>query len=192
MRFIATFLPLRPYCEKISTCLLNDADILATYGCTFWCSQIVHKHTYSLNTAIVLDCVTESSYTSVVWGVCMPQYFRTLPGLDQGARLSVLYSGFSVVPSFTGYRIIMLKKCLQLCFSTSKLAINRSVSSVFINLHRADCVCLYSMELASVTKPKKYKKTHLPRNRFVFSTYLNLRGGETKENYFRGTWWRKG
>jgi len=48
------------------------------------------------------------------------------------------------------------------------------------------------MELVSVTKPKKYKKTHLPRNRFVFSTYLNLRGGETKENYFRGTWWRKG
>jgi len=33
IRFNATFLPLRPYCENICTTFLNDAKSLATYGC---------------------------------------------------------------------------------------------------------------------------------------------------------------
>jgi len=36
-----------------------------------------------------------------------------------------------------------------------KLAINRSVLSVFMNLHFPDSVCLYSMDFVSVTKPLK-------------------------------------
>jgi len=31
--FNATFLPIRPYCEKICTFFLNDAESLTTYGC---------------------------------------------------------------------------------------------------------------------------------------------------------------
>jgi len=41
IRFNATFLPLRPYCEKLYTTFLNDVESLTTYGCVLWCSQIV-------------------------------------------------------------------------------------------------------------------------------------------------------
>ena len=33
IRFNATFLPLRPYCKKICTAFLNDAESLTTYDC---------------------------------------------------------------------------------------------------------------------------------------------------------------
>jgi len=33
IRFNATFLLLRPYCEEICTSFLNDAEIATTYGC---------------------------------------------------------------------------------------------------------------------------------------------------------------
>jgi len=46
-----------------------------------------------------------------------------------------------------------VKKKSVVLFSTSKVPVNSSVVSVFINLHCADCVCLYSMDLVSVTKP---------------------------------------
>jgi len=46
----------------------------------------------------------------------------------------------------------MAKVCLQPCCSASKLAMNRSVVLVFINLHYADCALLYSMDFVSVTK----------------------------------------
>ena len=39
IRLNATFLPLRPYCKKMCTSFLNDAESLTTYGCALWCSQ---------------------------------------------------------------------------------------------------------------------------------------------------------
>ena len=62
IRCNATFLPLRPYWEKICTCFLNDAKILITYGCVLWCSQIVYIRSYSLNITttfyFVIECRT--------------------------------------------------------------------------------------------------------------------------------------
>jgi len=65
---------------------LNDAESLKTYGYTLWCSQIVYIRPYSLNTTTAFDFATECSDVSVCFeGVCMPQCFRTLSGLDQGS-----------------------------------------------------------------------------------------------------------
>ena len=41
IRFNITFLPLRTSYEKISTWFLKDAEILTTYACMLWRSQIV-------------------------------------------------------------------------------------------------------------------------------------------------------
>jgi len=41
---------LRPYCEKIYTIFLNDAEILTRYFCVLWCSQNIYIRPYSLNT----------------------------------------------------------------------------------------------------------------------------------------------
>jgi len=51
-----------------------------------WCSQIVYIRHYCFNTATAFYFVTECSDVAVFSfdGVWMPQYFRTLPGLDQG------------------------------------------------------------------------------------------------------------
>jgi len=80
---------LRPYCEKMYTTFLNDVEILTTCGCVFWCSQVVHICPDSLNTTTAFYFVTEYLDVAVffrlmVCALCMPQYFRTLPGLDQG------------------------------------------------------------------------------------------------------------
>jgi len=85
IRFNATIL--RPYCEKICNTLLNDAEILTTCGFVLWCSQIVYIRCCSWNTTTALYFVTQCSDLAVLFrfeGVCMPQYFRTPPGLDQG------------------------------------------------------------------------------------------------------------
>ena len=54
--------------------------------CALWCSQIVSIRPYSLNTATTFYFVSECSDVAVFFHlrVCMSQYFRTLPGLDQG------------------------------------------------------------------------------------------------------------
>ena len=75
---------LRPYCEKMCTTFLNYAGILTTCGFVLWCSQIVYIRPYCLNTATAFYFVTECCSVLSFEGVCMPQYFRTLPGLDQG------------------------------------------------------------------------------------------------------------
>jgi len=63
---------LRPYREKICTTLLNDAEILTTCGCVFWCGQIVYIRPYSLNTTTAFCFVTECSDVAVFFrlGVC--------------------------------------------------------------------------------------------------------------------------
>jgi len=91
---------------------LNDAKNLTTYGCTLWCSQIVYIRPYSFNTATAFYFATECSNVTVfVWGrvhAAIVPYFTCLwPGLD-----SISYSGCSVVPSVTGERTIVLRKCL--------------------------------------------------------------------------------
>ena len=102
IRFNATFLPLKPYCEKMCTSFLNDAESLTSYGCAPWCSQIVYICPYSLNTTTAFYFATEClDVTVFVWGrthATMLSYITwPWPGLD-----SVSYSGCSVVPSVTG------------------------------------------------------------------------------------------
>jgi len=59
---------LRPYCDKIYTTFLNDAEILTTYFCLLWCSQIIHIRPYFLNTTTAFDLVTVCSDVAVfVW-----------------------------------------------------------------------------------------------------------------------------
>jgi len=60
---------LKPYCEKIYNTLLNDAEILTTYFCVLWCSQIIYSRPYSLNTTTAFDWVTECSDVAVF--VCL-------------------------------------------------------------------------------------------------------------------------
>jgi len=50
IRFNVTFLPLRPYCEKICTCFLKKVQKI--YGYALWCSQIdyIDIRPYALNT----------------------------------------------------------------------------------------------------------------------------------------------
>jgi len=83
--FNATFLSLRPYCEKyvpLSGTMQKvwqhmvarfDAVRLFIFVLILWTLQL---HFTLWLSARTLQCLFE--------GVCMPQYFRTLPGLDQG------------------------------------------------------------------------------------------------------------
>jgi len=104
---------LRPYREKMYTTFLNDAEILRTYGCVLWCSQIVYIHPYSLDTTTAFDFVTECLALQCLFGwgrvqaTILPYFTWPWPGLD-----SVSYSECSVVPSATGYWTIALRKCL--------------------------------------------------------------------------------
>jgi len=100
-RFNATIVFLRPYCEKICTSFLNDAESLTTYGCALWCSQIVYILPYFLNTTTAFYFATECSEGTVfIWGrvhTTILSYFTwPWPGLD-----SVSCSGCSAVPSVT-------------------------------------------------------------------------------------------
>ena len=106
IRFNATFLPLRPYWEKMPICFLNDAKSLKTIGCVLWCSQIVHIRPYSLNTTTAFYIVTECvEVTVLVWGRVQAKthsYFSwPWPGLDYNFNnlSSVFYSGCSVAAS---------------------------------------------------------------------------------------------
>jgi len=76
----------------------------------------------------------------------MSQYFHPLPDLDQGwtqcPTLDVVL-----------YQVLRVSEQVLPCCSTFKLAVNRSVVTVVINLHCAHSVCLYSMDFVSVTKP---------------------------------------
>jgi len=67
IRFNVTFLPLRPYCEKLCTCFLKDAERPTIYGCPLWCSQIVCP--YSLNTTTAFYFVIERSDVIQCWFV---------------------------------------------------------------------------------------------------------------------------
>jgi len=58
IRFNVTFVPLRPYCEKMCTCFLNDGKSPTIHGCALWCSQIVYIRP-SLNTTTAIYFVTE-------------------------------------------------------------------------------------------------------------------------------------
>jgi len=58
IRFNVTFVPLRPYCEKMCTCFLNDGRSPAIHGCALWCSQIVYIRS-SLNITTPIYFVTE-------------------------------------------------------------------------------------------------------------------------------------
>jgi len=89
---------LRPYCEKICTTFLNDAEILTTCGFVFWCSQIFYIRPYCLNIATAFYIMTECSDVAVffsVWGcvhaTILPYFTWPWPGLD-----SVFYFGCSV------------------------------------------------------------------------------------------------
>jgi len=59
IRFNATFLLLRPYCDKIYTSFLNEAESLTTYGCGLWSN--VYILPYSLNTTTTFYFATEYS-----------------------------------------------------------------------------------------------------------------------------------
>jgi len=77
---------LRPYCEKICTAFLNYAEILTTCGFVLWCSQIVYIRLLfeHYNRILLCDWVLGRCSVFSFEGVGMPQYFCTLPGLDQG------------------------------------------------------------------------------------------------------------
>ena len=64
IRFNVTFLPLKPYCEKMCTCFLKS--------CALWCSQIVYTdiRPYSLNTTTAFYFVTECPEVSVSLRTC--------------------------------------------------------------------------------------------------------------------------
>jgi len=46
------------------------------------------------------------------------------------------------------------------------------------------------MDFVSVTKP--LKKLNKYTKKYIFYNLLELRVRETKENYLRGAWWKKG
>jgi len=57
IRFNVTFVPLRPYCEKMCTCFLNDGKSPTVHGCALWCSQIVYPEKgQSLFVALLFLC----------------------------------------------------------------------------------------------------------------------------------------
>jgi len=93
---------MRPYCEKIYTTFLNDAEIVT---CVFvlWCSQVVYIRPYCLNTTTAFYIVTECLDVAVLFRlrVCAGHntsvLYLALTRLD-----SVSYSGCSVVPSVAG------------------------------------------------------------------------------------------
>ena len=93
---------LRPYCEKIYTTFLNNAEILTTHGYVLWCSHIVYISPYSLNTTTTFDFMIEcSDVAAFVWGrvqaTILPHFTWLWPGL-----YSVSYSGCSVMQSVMG------------------------------------------------------------------------------------------
>ena len=72
IRFNVTFLPLKPYCEKMGTCVLNDAESLTTYAYALWSSQNIYIGPYCLNTTIAVYFVSKCSDVKVFEGVRMP------------------------------------------------------------------------------------------------------------------------
>jgi len=71
IRFNATFLPLRPYCEKIYATFSNDTESLTTYGRALWCRQIAYIRPCSLNNTTAFYFATEcSERCSVCWRAC--------------------------------------------------------------------------------------------------------------------------
>jgi len=87
---------LRPYCEKIYTTFLNDRNSNNVF-CVLWCSQIIYIRPYSLSTTTAFDLVLGCCSACLFEGVCRPQYFRTLLGLDQGWSVPTMDA-----PSVTG------------------------------------------------------------------------------------------
>jgi len=90
IRFNVTFLPFRPYCEKICTSFLNDTESLTMHGCALWRSQIAYVCSYSLNTTTVFYFVTEWPDVTVLGRLHATTHFYFTwpwPGLD-----SVSYS----------------------------------------------------------------------------------------------------
>ena len=87
IRFSATFLPLRPYCEKcVGYLFLERCKKSRMFGYALWCSQIfifvlqtLQQHFTLWLSARALQCYFED--------VCRPQRIRTLPGLSLGWTL---------------------------------------------------------------------------------------------------------
>jgi len=71
IRFNVTFLYLTPYWGKMHTSFLNDAESLTKHDYVFIVWTLQPHVTLWLSTR-ELQCLFE--------GVCIPQYFRTLPG----------------------------------------------------------------------------------------------------------------
>ena len=65
IRFSVTFVPLRPYCEKMFTCFLNDGKSPKIHGCALWCSQIVYIRP-SLSTTTPIYFMTECPVVPVM------------------------------------------------------------------------------------------------------------------------------
>jgi len=84
IRSNATFLPWGLIRNKIYTSFLNDAEILTTYFCVLWCSQIIYIRPYTLNTTTSFDLVTECWDVSVfAWGRVQAKMLPYFTGLDQ-------------------------------------------------------------------------------------------------------------
>ena len=172
---------------------MNDAESLthcmvARFGAVkLLYSSLFFEH-YNRILLCELRCLFED--------VCMPQHFHTLPGLDQGWTVS--NSRCIVIPSVTGKLTTVLRKCLQPCCSISKLAIDRSVVSVFIN--RNCCrlcifvlcglrVCYKTLKLNNFTK--KYTCfCNLFEVRRTWNKAKLLKGG-VAEKRLRTTGWEE-
>jgi len=156
IRLNATFLLLRPYCENICTSFLHDAESLTTYGSMLWCIQIVYIRPYSLNTTTAFYFATECSDVTVF--ICL-----RVCGCNNNF---VLYVALTRVGLSVLLRMQCCTKCYGLennsvkcpCCSTSNLATNRSVVSVFINLHCAGCVCVCILWTSCLSQNLKIKK----------------------------------
>jgi len=128
---------LRPYCEKIYTTFLNDAEILKMCGCVLWCSQIVYIRPYSFNTTTAFYFVTECSEMAVFFRLRVCACHNT----------SVLYLALTRV----GLNVLLWMWCCTKCYGL----VNNSVRKVSITLwfylqtryELFSCVCFYQSAL---------------------------------------------
>jgi len=100
----------------------------------------------------------------------MPQYFRILPGLDQGwtqcaAPDVVLYQVVRVANNSVKKVPVTLLFYLQTRYL--------SYCCVDLSICIVQTVCVCTLWTSCLSQNFKIKKINLPRNKFIFTTYLN-------------------
>ena len=186
IRFNATYLLLRRYCEKYEPLSWTmqkvqqrrvarfDAVRLFIFVLIRWTLQ---PHFTLQLSAWTLQCLFE--------GVCMPQYFCTLPGLDQGwtqgPTLDVVL-----------YQVLWVSEQYSWKSLCNPVALPRNSSLVvllrlFLSICIVQTVCLYSMDFMFVAKTLKWKALNKFTKKYIrFYNPFKVRGVWSKEIFFKG------